>query len=63
MATHARSGLGRLIFGSTATDTLHHINVPLVLLHIDDDAELAGSEQRVETAQPNPFAATAVNIA
>jgi nucleotide-binding universal stress UspA family protein len=63
MATHARSGLGRLIFGSTATDTLHHITVPLVLMRVEDDAELAGSEQQIETAQPNPLAATAVNVA
>jgi nucleotide-binding universal stress UspA family protein len=63
MATHARSGLGRLFFGSTATDILHEITVPLVLLRVDDDAELAGSEQAIETPQPNPLAATAVNVA
>ena len=63
MATHARSGLGRLFFGSTATDILHQITVPLVLLRVDDDAELAGSEQAIETPQPNPLAATAVNVA
>lgn len=61
MATEARSGLGRLLFGSTAADTLAQIAVPLVLLHVGDDAELAGSEQAVGTTDPR--AATAVNIA
>lgn len=63
MATHARAGLGRLLFGSTATDTLRQIAVPLVLLRVEDDVELAGSEQAIETPQPNPLAATAINIA
>lgn len=63
MATHARSGLGRLFFGSTAADILHQITVPLVLQRIDEGAELAGSEQAIETPQPNPLAATAVNVA
>jgi nucleotide-binding universal stress UspA family protein len=64
MATHARSGLSRLLFGSTATDTLHQITVPLVLLRVGDDADLAGSEQAAqETAHPNPVAASAANVA
>lgn len=63
MATHARTGLGRFIFGSTATDTLHHIHVPLVLLRIADDAEFAGSDQTIETVPAAPLTATAVNVA
>ena len=63
MATHARSGFGRLIFGSTATDTLHQITVPLVLIRSDDDLELAGSEQAQETAPTNALAATVINTA
>ena len=63
VATHARSGLGRLIFGSTATDTLHHIHVPLVLLRSEDDADLAGSDQIIETVPSAPLTATAVNVA
>ena len=63
MATHARAGFDRLIFGSTATETLHEITVPLVLLRVDDDLELAGSEQAQETAPTNALAATAINIA
>ncbi|MFN8539164.1 MAG: universal stress protein [Thermomicrobiales bacterium] len=53
MATHARSGLGHLISGSAATDTLH-IHVPLVLLRSEDDADLAGSDQIIETVPSRP---------
>ena len=52
MATHARSGLSRIFFGSTATDTLHQITVPLILLHVDDAPELVGGEGGQEAAQP-----------
>jgi nucleotide-binding universal stress UspA family protein len=63
MATHARSGFGRLLFGSTATETLHQITVPLVLLHTDEDPELAGSEQAEEVRPSGALAATVVNVA
>ena len=33
MATHARSGLGRLIFGSVAESVIHDVNVPVLLVH------------------------------
>jgi nucleotide-binding universal stress UspA family protein len=33
MTTHAREGLSRLILGSVAADILHHIHVPVLLLH------------------------------
>lgn len=62
MATHARSGLGRLLFGSTATDTLRQITVPLVLLRADD-AEPVESEEALRAKAPDPLAATVVNIA
>jgi len=58
MATHARSGLGRFLFGSTATDTLHKIDVPLILIHVDDDPELAASEQGREVAVQPPTGLT-----
>ncbi len=60
MATHARSSLSRLFFGSTATDTLHKITVPLVLLHVDDDPELATSEQSSESV---PAISTGLTVA
>lgn len=39
MATHGRSGVGRLIFGSVAERTLRQTPVPLMLVHPDPDVE------------------------
>jgi nucleotide-binding universal stress UspA family protein len=33
MATHGRTSLGRLVFGSVAESVLHEVNVPMLLLH------------------------------
>jgi nucleotide-binding universal stress UspA family protein len=33
MATHARSGLGRIIFGSVADSVIRDVNVPVLLVH------------------------------
>ncbi len=39
MATHGRGGLGRLLLGSVAQRVLHRTNVPLLLIHPNDDGE------------------------
>ena len=33
MTTHAREGIQRLLLGSVAETVLHHINIPILLLH------------------------------
>ena len=33
MTTHAREGLKRLMYGSVAEDVLHHVNIPILMLH------------------------------
>ena len=33
MATHAREGLKRLFFGSVAEKVLHHVHIPILLMH------------------------------
>jgi nucleotide-binding universal stress UspA family protein len=33
MTTHAREGLSRLLFGSVAEKVLHHVSIPILLLH------------------------------
>ena len=33
MTTHARSGLRRLFFGSVAKEVLHHVDIPVLMLH------------------------------
>lgn len=63
MATHARSGFARFLFGSTAAETLHRITVPLVLLRSEDEAEAVGNEVTDVAVTPDPLAATAVNVA
>lgn len=32
MTTHAREGLGKLLFGSVAEHVLHHVNVPILMM-------------------------------
>jgi nucleotide-binding universal stress UspA family protein len=34
MTTHGRTGLGRVVFGSTAEHVLHHTNCPVLLQRI-----------------------------
>jgi nucleotide-binding universal stress UspA family protein len=34
MATHGRTGLDRLVFGSVAEHVLHHITVPVMLCRV-----------------------------
>ena len=33
MTTHAREGIRRLLFGSVAERVLHHVNIPVLLIH------------------------------
>ena len=33
MTTHAREGINRLLFGSVAEKVLHHVHIPVLLLH------------------------------
>lgn len=35
MATHGRTGLGRLVSGSIAEEVLHNLHLPLLLLHVE----------------------------
>lgn len=38
MATQPRRGLGRLLFGSTTDDVVHHSPVPVLVVPVADDA-------------------------
>lgn len=38
MTTHGRSGLGRLVFGSTADSVLRHATCPVLLVRVHDGA-------------------------
>ena len=42
MATHGRSGFGRLILGSVAKDVLENVEVPLLLVRMDEADDDAG---------------------
>jgi nucleotide-binding universal stress UspA family protein len=44
MTTHARSGLGRLIFGNVGESVLRHATIPLLLIHVQDDQEQEGDK-------------------
>jgi nucleotide-binding universal stress UspA family protein len=37
MSTHARGGLGRLVFGSTADAVLRHAPCPVLLIRVEDE--------------------------
>jgi nucleotide-binding universal stress UspA family protein len=37
MTSHARSGLGRWIFGNVGEAVLRHVTIPLLLIHVTDD--------------------------
>ena len=37
MTTHGRSGLGRMVFGSTADSVLRHAACPVLLVRVTDD--------------------------
>jgi nucleotide-binding universal stress UspA family protein len=39
MTSHARSGLGRWIFGNVGESVLRHATIPLLLIHVRDDDE------------------------
>ena len=39
MSTHARGGLGRLVFGSTADAVLRHTPCPVLLIRVEESAE------------------------
>ena len=47
MTTHGRSGLGRVLFGSTADSVLRHANCPVLLVRVSD-AEAAEAEADAE---------------
>jgi nucleotide-binding universal stress UspA family protein len=38
MTTHGRSGLGRMVFGSTADSVLRHARCPVLLVRVTEDA-------------------------
>jgi nucleotide-binding universal stress UspA family protein len=45
MTSHARSGLGRLIFGNVGESVLRHATIPLLLVHVkDEDDDEKGDE-------------------
>jgi nucleotide-binding universal stress UspA family protein/uncharacterized protein YrrD len=46
MATHARGGLGRLVFGSVGTDVVQDAHVPVLLVRIDEEQETADSARQ-----------------
>ena len=33
MTTHAREGLSRILFGSVTEQVMHHVNIPVLLIH------------------------------
>ena len=43
MTTHGRSGLGRMVFGSTADSVLRHAPCPVLLVRIEDQDEKVSS--------------------
>jgi nucleotide-binding universal stress UspA family protein len=45
MATHARSALGRLVFGSVAEAVLHASPVPVLMIRMTADSTMAASEK------------------
>jgi nucleotide-binding universal stress UspA family protein len=45
MATHARSGLGRILFGSVAEAVLHASPVPVLMIRMTADSTMTASEK------------------
>jgi nucleotide-binding universal stress UspA family protein len=43
MTTHGRSGLGRVLFGSTADSVLRHAECPVLLVRVTDEADGDGA--------------------
>jgi len=39
MSTHARGGLGRVLFGSVADDVLRHADCPVLLVRVSSDGQ------------------------
>lgn len=48
LATHGRTGLGRLTHGSVATHVVHHADVPVLLLRESRAAASAGPSRRID---------------
>lgn len=43
MTTHGRSGLGRLVFGSTADSVLRHASSPVLLVRVHDEESVSSA--------------------
>ena len=54
MATHARSGLGRILFGSVAEAVLHGSPVPVLMIRMTANAAMQAAEKRSPDDAPGP---------